>query len=232
MKDWAIEKGATHYTHVFYPLTGSTAEKHDSFLAPDGNGGAVAEFSGSQLIQGEPDASSFPSGGIRQTFEARGYTAWDVTSPAYLLENDNGTTLCIPTAFVSWTGEALDKKTPVLRSMQALDQQARRILNLFGHKDIARVSSTAGPEQEYFLVDRNFFFARPDLINAGRTLFGATPPKGQEFDDHYFGAISLARFGLYARGGARSLQTRHPHQDTPQRSRARPVRDRAGLRDQ
>ena len=189
MKDWAIEKGATHYTHVFYPLTGSTAEKHDSFLAPDGNGGAVAEFSGSQLIQGEPDASSFPSGGIRQTFEARGYTAWDVTSPAYLLENDNGTTLCIPTAFVSWTGEALDKKTPVLRSMQALDQQARRILNLFGHKDIARVSSTAGPEQEYFLVDRNFFFARPDLINAGRTLFGATPPKGQEFDDHYFGAI-------------------------------------------
>ena len=189
MKDWAIEKGATHYTHVFYPLTGSTAEKHDSFLAPDGNGGAVAEFSGSQLIQGEQDASSFPSGGIRQTFEARGYTAWDVTSPAYLLENDNGTTLCIPTAFVSWTGEALYKKTPVLRSMQALDQQARRILNLFGHKDIARVSSTAGPEQEYFLVDRNFFFARPDLINAGRTLFGATPPKGQEFDDHYFGAI-------------------------------------------
>jgi len=189
MKDWAIEKGATHYTHVFYPLTGSTAEKHDSFLSPDGNGGAVAEFSGSQLIQGEPDASSFPSGGIRQTFEARGYTAWDVTSPAYLLENDNGTTLCIPTAFVSWTGEALDKKTPVLRSMQALDQQARRILNLFGHEEITRVSSTAGPEQEYFLVDRNFYFARPDLINAGRTLFGAAPPKGQEFDDHYFGAI-------------------------------------------
>lgn len=189
MKDWAIEKGATHYTHVFYPLTGSTAEKHDSFLSPDGNGGAMAEFSGSQLIQGEPDASSFPSGGIRQTFEARGYTAWDVTSPAYLLENDNGTTLCIPTAFVSWTGEALDKKTPVLRSMQALDQQARRILNLFGHKEVARVSSTAGPEQEYFLIDRNFFFARPDLINAGRTLFGAAPPKGQEFDDHYFGAI-------------------------------------------
>jgi glutamine synthetase len=189
MKDWAIEKGATHYTHVFYPLTGSTAEKHDSFLSPDGNGGAVAEFSGSQLIQGEPDASSFPSGGIRQTFEARGYTAWDVTSPAYLLENDNGTTLCIPTAFVSWTGEALDKKTPVLRSMQALDEQARRILNLFGHKEVARVSSTAGPEQEYFLVDRNFYFARPDLINAGRTLFGAAPPKGQEFDDHYFGAI-------------------------------------------
>jgi glutamine synthetase len=189
MKDWAIEKGATHYTHVFYPLTGSTAEKHDSFLAPDGNGGAVNEFSGQQLIQGEPDASSFPSGGIRQTFEARGYTAWDVTSPAYILENPNGTTLCIPTAFVSWTGEALDKKTPVLRSMQALDKQAQRVLKLFGHENVGMVSSTAGPEQEYFLIDSNFFFARPDLINAGRTLFGATPPKGQEFDDHYFGAI-------------------------------------------
>ncbi len=189
MKDWAIERGATHYTHVFFPLTGSTAEKHDSFLAPDGNGGALAEFSGSQLIQGEPDASSFPSGGIRQTFEARGYTAWDVTSPAYILENPNGTTLCIPTAFVSWTGEALDKKTPVLRSMQALDKQARRILELFGHSNISMVSSTAGPEQEYFLIDSNFFYARPDLINAGRTLFGAAPPKGQEFDDHYFGAI-------------------------------------------
>jgi glutamine synthetase len=189
MKDWAIEKGATHYTHVFYPLTGSTAEKHDSFLVPDGAGSAVSEFSGQQLIQGEPDASSFPSGGLRQTFEARGYTAWDVTSPAYILENPNGTTLCIPTAFISWTGEALDKKTPVLRSMQALDAQARRILTLFGHNDIGKVSSTAGPEQEYFLIDRNFFFARPDLLNAGRTLFGATPPKGQEFDDHYFGAI-------------------------------------------
>lgn len=189
MKDWAIEKGATHYTHVFYPLTGSTAEKHDSFLTPDGAGGAVNEFSGQQLIQGEPDASSFPSGGIRQTFEARGYTAWDVTSPAYLLENPNGTTLCIPTAFVSWTGEALDKKTPVLRSMQALGKQAQRILNLFGHTEVGLVSSTAGPEQEYFLVDSNFYYARPDLINAGRTLFGAAPPKGQEFDDHYFGAI-------------------------------------------
>lgn len=189
MKDWAIEKGATHYAHVFYPLTGFTAEKHDSFLSPDGNGSAIAEFSGSQLIQGEPDGSSFPSGGIRQTFEARGYTAWDVTSPAYIMENPNGTTLCIPTAFVSWTGEALDKKTPVLRSMQALNKQAQRILALFGHTDGAMVSSTAGPEQEYFLVDRNFFFARPDLLNAGRTLFGAKPPKGQEFDDHYFGAI-------------------------------------------
>ncbi|MCA9018540.1 MAG: glutamine synthetase III [Planctomycetaceae bacterium] len=189
IKDWAIEKGATHYAHVFYPLTGSTAEKHDSFLSPDGDGGAIAEFSGSQLIQGEPDGSSFPTGGIRVTFEARGYTIWDVTSPAYILENTNGTTLCIPTAFVSWTGEALDKKTPVLRSMQALNAQAQRILKLFGHTDGSLVSSTAGPEQEYFLIDKNFFYARPDLLNAGRTLFGAKPPKGQEFDDHYFGAI-------------------------------------------
>jgi glutamine synthetase len=189
MKDWAIEKGATHYAHVFYPLTGITAEKHDSFLSPDGTGGAVSEFSGSQLIQGEPDASSFPSGGIRATFEARGYTAWDVTSPAYILENPNGTTLCIPTAFFSWTGEALDKKTPVLRSMKAVNIQAQRILKLFGHKNPAMVTATCGPEQEYFLIDRNFYFARPDLLNAGRTLFGAPPPKGQEFADQYFGAI-------------------------------------------
>lgn len=189
MKDWAIEKGATHYAHVFYPLTGLTAEKHDSFLVPDGSGSAIAEFTGSQLIQAEPDASSFPSGGIRATFEARGYTVWDVTSPAYILENPNGTTLCIPTAFVSWTGEALDKKTPVLRSMHALNKQAQRVLKLFGHTDGSFVSATAGPEQEYFLIDRNFFFARPDLLAAGRTLFGAKPPKGQEFEDHYFGAI-------------------------------------------
>ena len=184
MKDWAIEKGATHYAHVFYPLTGATAEKHDSFLTPTGDGSAIAEFSGSQLIQGEPDGSSFPTGGIRATFEARGYTIWDVTSPAYILENPNGTTLCIPTAFVSWTGEALDKKTPVLRSMQALNKQAQRILKLFGHTDGAFVASTAGPEQEYFLIDRNFFFSRPDLLTAGGTLFGAKPPKGQEFEDH------------------------------------------------
>jgi glutamine synthetase len=189
MKDWAISKGATHYAHVFFPLTGLTAEKHDSFLAPDGDGGAIVEFSGKALIQGEPDGSSFPSGGIRATFEARGYTVWDVTSPAYILENPNGTTLCIPTAFVSWTGEALDKKTPVLRSMQALNQQAQRILKLFGHDDGAFVASTAGPEQEYFLIDRNFYFSRPDLFTCGRTLFGAKPPKGQEFEDHYFGAI-------------------------------------------
>ncbi|MBN1270426.1 MAG: glutamine synthetase III [Kiritimatiellae bacterium] len=189
MRDWAIEKGATHYAHVFYPLTGLTAEKHDSFLDPDGKGGVIAAFSGKQLIQGEPDASSFPSGGIRATFEARGYTAWDVTSPAYILENPNGTTLCIPTAFCSWTGEALDKKTPLLRSMQALNAQAQRVLALFGHKNPGLVYSTAGCEQEYFLIDRNFFFARPDLINAGRTLFGAKPPKGQELEDQYFGAI-------------------------------------------
>jgi glutamine synthetase len=189
MKDWAIEKGATHYAHIFQPLTGLTAEKHDSFLEPDGKGGAIAEFSGKQLIQGEPDASSFPSGGIRSTFEARGYTAWDVTSPAYILENPNGTTLCIPTAFVSWTGEALDKKTPVLRSMRALNDQAQRILKLFGHQNAGLVTATAGPEQEYFLIDRNFFFARPDLVNCGRTLFGAKPPKGQEFEDQYFGVI-------------------------------------------
>jgi glutamine synthetase len=189
MKDWAIEKGATHYAHVFYPLTGITAEKHDSFLSPTGDGHAMAEFSGKELIQGEPDASSFPSGGLRATFEARGYTAWDPTSPAYILDNPNGTTLCIPTAFCSWTGEALDKKTPLLRSMQAIDKQARRVLALFGHKDVGQVTASAGPEQEYFLIDRNFFFARPDLVVTGRTLFGARPPKGQEFEDQYFGAI-------------------------------------------
>jgi glutamine synthetase len=189
MKDWAIEKGATHFAHVFYPLTGLTAEKHDSFLAPTGDGTAIAEFSGKELIQGEPDASSFPSGGIRATFEARGYTAWDPTSPAYILENPNGTALCIPTAFCSWTGEALDKKTPLLRSMQALNKQAQRILKLFGHENVGPVFATAGPEQEYFLIDRNFYFARPDLVTTGRTLYGAKPPKGQEFEDQYFGAI-------------------------------------------
>lgn len=188
MKEWAIERGATHYTHWFLPMTGLTAEKHDSFLTPTGSGKAVAEFSGKELIKGEPDASSFPSGGIRATFEARGYTAWDPTSPAFILENPNGTTLCIPTAFCSWTGEALDKKTPLLRSVEALSRQAVRILKLFG-SSATRVSTTAGPEQEYFLIDKHFYFARPDLINAGRTLFGARPPKGQEMEDHYFGTI-------------------------------------------
>jgi glutamine synthetase len=189
MKDWAMEKGATHYAHVFYPLTHLTAEKHDSFFEPGGDGSAIAEFSGKTLTQGEPDASSFPSGGLRATFEARGYTGWDVTSPAYLLENPNGKTLCIPTVFVSMTGEALDHKTPLLRSQQAMAKQAARVLKLFGHEHPDAVVSFAGAEQEYFLIDRSFFLSRPDLLNAGRTLFGAKPPKGQEFDDHYFGAI-------------------------------------------
>ena len=189
MKNWALDNGATHYAHVFFPLTGLTAEKHDSFLVPDLAGNAIAEFSGSTLIQGEPDASSFPNGGLRETFEARGYTAWDVTSPAYIMENPNGATLCIPTAFVSWTGEALDKKTPILRSMQSLNTQAQRILRLFGDDSNKMVNATCGAEQEYFLIDRNFVTARPDLMAAGRTLFGAPAPKGQEFDDHYFGAI-------------------------------------------
>ncbi|MGZ6778812.1 MAG: glutamine synthetase III family protein, partial [Mycobacterium sp.] len=189
MKDWALAKGATHYAHVFYPMTGLTAEKHDSFLEPVSDGQTLAEFAGKTLIQGEPDASSFPSGGLRSTFEARGYTGWDVTSPAYILENPNGNTLCIPTVFVSMTGEALDYKTPLLRSQQAMGAQAERILKLFGHKDFDHIVSFCGPEQEYFLIDRHFFLARPDLINAGRTLFGAKPPKGQEFDDHYFGSV-------------------------------------------
>jgi len=188
MKEWAVEHGATHYTHWFQPLTGITAEKHDSFLAPTGDGKAVAEFSGKELIRGEPDASSFPSGGMRSTFEARGYTAWDPTSPPWLLKSGNSTTLVIPTAFVSWTGEALDKKTPLLRSMEALSKQAVRILKLFG-STAERVITTCGPEQEYFLIDRYFYLSRPDLINAGRTLFGAKPPKGQELEDQYFGAI-------------------------------------------
>ncbi len=188
LRDWAVEHGATHYTHWFQPLTGITAEKHDSFLNPNSDGKAVAEFSGKELIKGEPDASSFPSGGMRSTFEARGYTAWDPTSPPWLLVNPNGSTLVIPTAFVSWTGEALDKKTPLLRSQEALSVQALRVLKLFG-SDATRVITTCGPEQEYFLIDRHFYFNRPDLINAGRTLFGAKPPKGQELEDQYFGAI-------------------------------------------
>ena len=189
MKDWSIEKGATHFTHIFYPLTGQTAEKHDSFLMPDGSGGVIAEFSGSMLIRGEPDASSFPSGGLRSTFEARGYTAWDVTSPAYIMENRNGTFLCIPTMFLSWTGVALDKKTPMLRSGQALNREAHRVLALFGEDTPLPIVSYAGLEQEYFCIDHNFNFARPDLQIAGRSLFGARPAKGQEFSDQYFGVI-------------------------------------------
>jgi glutamine synthetase len=188
LKDWAVEHGATHYTHWFQPMTGITAEKHDAFITPTPDGRAVAEFSGKELVKGEPDASSFPSGGMRSTFEARGYTAWDPTSPPWLLVTPQGTTLVIPTAFVSWTGEALDKKTPLLRSQEALSKQAVRILKLFGSR-AQRVTTTCGPEQEYFLIDRQFYFNRPDLINAGRTLFGARPPKGQEMEDHYFGSI-------------------------------------------
>jgi glutamine synthetase len=189
MKDWALENGASHYTHWFQPLTNITAEKHDSFYGPVGDGTAIAHFSGKELIQGEPDASSFPSGGLRATFEARGYTAWDPTSPAFLLENPNGTLLCIPTAFVSWTGEALDTKIPLLRSMDALSKSAIHALGLLGDHDATRVFTSVGPEQEYFLIDEQYYFARPDLYTTGRTLFGAKPPKGQELDEHYFGSI-------------------------------------------
>src|SRR5215218_3526029 len=189
MKEWAMERGATHFTHWFQPLTGSTAEKHDSFYTPTGDGNALAEFSGKELIQGEPDASSFPTGGIRATFEARGYTAWDPTSPAFILENPNGALLCIPTAFASWTGEALDHKIPLLRSMDALSRSAVRALKLLGEERPSRVFTTMGPEQEYFLIDERYFYERPDLYTTGRTLFGAKPPKGHELDDHYFGSI-------------------------------------------
>ncbi|MBE5960664.1 MAG: glutamine synthetase type III, partial [Lachnospiraceae bacterium] len=189
MKDWAIERGATHYTHWFQPMTGITAEKHDSFITPAEAGKIMMEFSGKELIKGEPDASSFPSGGLRATFEARGYTAWDCTSPAFLREDAAGVTLCIPTAFCSYTGEALDKKTPLLRSMEAISKQVVRILKLFGHGDVTNVSCSVGAEQEYFLVDREKYLRREDLVFTGRTLFGSMPPKGQELDDHYFGSI-------------------------------------------
>lgn len=189
MKDWAIEKGATHFTHWFQPMTGKTAEKHDSFLSLQKDGTAIMEFSGKELIKGEPDASSFPSGGLRVTFEARGYTAWDCTSPAFLKEDESGVTLCIPTAFCSYTGEALDKKTPLLRSMEAVSKQALRVVKLFGNENVKRVTTTVGAEQEYFIVDKKLYQQRKDLIFTGRTLFGAKPPKGQELDDHYFGTI-------------------------------------------
>ncbi|HEX2016727.1 MAG TPA: glutamine synthetase III [Solirubrobacteraceae bacterium] len=189
MKEWAMEKGATHFTHWFQPLTGMTAEKHDSFYGPAADGTALADFSGKELIQGEPDASSFPTGGIRATFEARGYTAWDPTSPAFILENPNGALLCIPTAFVSWTGEALDHKIPLLRSMDALSRAAVRALRLLGDDQAERVFTTVGPEQEYFLIDEQYYYERPDLLTTGRTLFGAKPPKGHELDEHYFGSI-------------------------------------------
>lgn len=190
MKDWAIENGATHFTHWFQPLTGSTAEKHDSLVSPDGQGGVIYNFSGAELVQGEPDASSFPSGGLRATFEARGYTAWDPSSPAFLVRGERSVTLCIPTAFVSWTGEALDTKIPLLRSMEAISRQALRILRVFGtDAGVEHVITTVGPEQEYFLIDREHYFKRPDLMTTERSLFGARPPKGQQLEDHYFGAI-------------------------------------------
>jgi glutamine synthetase len=189
MKDWAISKGALYYAHVFYPMTNATAEKHDGFISVQSDGSVLTEFSGKVLVQGEPDGSSFPNGGLRSTFEARGYTAWDVTSPAYVMETDNGVTLCIPTVFISWTGEALDKKTPLLRSISAMSKAAVRVLKLLGHDDVAPVNSSCGAEQEYFLVDAHFAHNRPDLLLTGRTLFGKPAAKGQQFDDHYFGAI-------------------------------------------
>jgi glutamine synthetase len=189
MKDWAISKGALYYAHVFYPMTNITAEKHDGFISVQGDGTVLTEFTGKVLVQGEPDGSSFPNGGIRSTFEARGYTAWDVTSPAYVMETDNGVTLCIPTVFISWTGEALDKKTPLLRSNAAMSNAATRLLKMLGHTNVAPVNSSCGAEQEYFLVDAHFAHSRPDLLLTGRTLFGRSAAKGQQFDDHYFGAI-------------------------------------------
>ncbi|MFM8258640.1 MAG: glutamine synthetase III [Vulcanococcus sp.] len=189
MKDWATNRGALYYAHVFYPLTNLTAEKHDGFIVPKSDGRAITEFTGKLLVQGEPDGSSFPNGGLRSTFEARGYTAWDVTSPAWLMRTPNGVTLCIPTVFVSWTGEALDKKTPLLRSNAAVNTQAQRLLHLLGEKEVAPINSSCGAEQEYFLIDSAFLALRPDLQLAGRSLFGAPPAKGQQFDDHYFGAI-------------------------------------------
>ncbi len=235
MKDWAIERGATHYTHWFQPLTGVTAEKHDSFIsAPDAEGKVIMEFSGKELIKGEPDASSFPSGGLRATFEARGYTAWDCTSPAFLREDACGVTLCIPTAFCSYTGEALDQKTPLLRSMQAIDEQALRILRLFGNTTAKRVSPSVGPEQEYFIVDRQKYLQRKDLIYTGRTLFGAMPPKGQELDDHYFGAIR-ERIGAYMKAVNEELwklgvtaKTQH-NEVAPAQHELAPIYDQANL---
>jgi glutamine synthetase len=232
MKDWAMGMGATHYTHWFQPMTGSTAEKHDAFVTPTADGGMIAEFSGKMLIQGEPDASSFPSGGIRSTFEARGYTAWDPTSPVFVVEGVNGCTLCIPTAFYSYTGEALDRKIPLLRSIEALAKQAQRILKLFGSD--ATVFTTVGPEQEYFLIDKKFYLQRPDLINAGRTLYGSKPPKGQEMEDHYFGAIRSrilaymtdVEFKLYSLGIP--VKTRH-NEVAPAQFEIAPVFERANV---
>ena len=219
MKEWAIEKGATHYTHWFQPLTGVTAEKHDSFIsAPLPSGKVLMSFSGKELIKGEPDASSFPSGGLRATFEARGYTAWDCTSPAFVRKDAAGAILCIPTAFCSYTGEALDEKTPLLRSMEAINKESIRLLRLFGNTTSKKVTPSVGPEQEYFLVDAKKFLQRKDLIYTGRTLFGAMPPKGQELDDHYFGTIRQRCCFLYERCQRRIMETRRCSKDTAQRS--------------
>ncbi|MCD8083672.1 MAG: glutamine synthetase III [Clostridiales bacterium] len=235
MKEWAIEKGATHYTHWFQPLTGVTAEKHDAFIsAPNSEGKVIMEFSGKELIKGEPDASSFPSGGLRATFEARGYTAWDCTSPAFVREDAAGVTLCIPTAFCSYTGEALDQKTPLLRSMEAINEQSLRILRLFGNTTSKRVAPSVGPEQEYFIVDRQKYLQRKDLIYTGRTLFGAMPPKGQELEDHYFGAIR-ERIGSYMKEVNEELwklgvtaKTQH-NEVAPAQHELAPIYDEANL---
>ena len=199
MKEWATENGATHYTHWFQPMTNVTAEKHDSFISPTGDGQVIMDFSGKELVKGEPDASSFPSGGLRATFEARGYTAWDCTSPAFVRKDAAGAILCIPTAFCSYTGEALDEKTPLLRSMEAINKESIRLLRLFGNTTSKKVTPSVGPEQEYFLVDAKKFLQRKDLIYTGRTLFGAMPPKGQELDDHYFGTILSVCIAIMAR---------------------------------
>ncbi|MBZ0187460.1 MAG: glutamine synthetase III [Candidatus Obscuribacterales bacterium] len=235
MKDWAISRGATHFTHWFQPMTENTAEKHDSFLVSGANeGGAVLEFSGKLLIQGEPDASSFPSGGMRSTFEARGYTGWDPTSPAFLMESTNGKTLCIPTVFCAYGGQALDKKTPLLRSLEALNKQAIRLLRALGNEEAKRVVATVGPEQEYFLIDEAFYLARPDIINCGRALFGARPPKGQEMEDHYWGSIKerVLAFMMDAEGELYKLgvpvKTRH-NEVAPAQFEVAPVFESANI---
>ena len=229
LKDWAIEQGASHYTHWFQPMTGITAEKHDSFYNPGADGRIMAEFSGKELSRGEPDASSFPSGGMRSTFEARGYTAWDPTSPPWLLHNGNSVTLVIPTAFVSWTGEALDKKTPLLRSMEALSTQAVRALKLFG-SDATRVTATCGPEQEYFLIDRNFYFARPDLINAGQDALRRSSAEGPGARGSVLRLDPRTRARVHGRSRSGALQGRRAGQNAAQRGGAQPIRNRADLR--
>ncbi|BBN94346.1 hypothetical protein DEGR_10790 [Deinococcus grandis] len=232
MKTWAMEKGATHYTHWFHPLTGATAEKHDSFVSPNGDGSAIAAFSGKELIQAEPDASSFPSGGLRATFEARGYTAWDASSPAFIMRHANGATLCIPTAFASWTGEALDTKTPLLRSVEALNKAVTPALKLFGASEGTRVSSTLGAEQEYFLIAEEYYYRRPDLVMTGRTLFGAQPPPRPGTRRPLLRCDSRPRPELHDRRRAAAVRAGYPRQDPSQRGRARPVRDRPDLRGQ